>query len=155
MASVSLRTTPYTFSTSATFILLNARRDRVEGPRPLETWTLLPISEPYFEPPKKLEPEKLFDYTARSGVNRPIERATRGFFPVPGTRASLWRVIPGESWSPLYQGPGSGMPPTTKIATSCLLCRGGVNTKRCGQIKIKNVANSVSGVKVKKKWRSR
>jgi hypothetical protein len=33
-----------------------------------------------YEPPKKLEPEKLFDYTARSGVNRPIERATQGFF---------------------------------------------------------------------------
>ena len=52
-----------------------------------------------YEPPKKLEPEKLFDYTARSGVNRPSNQTRylySGIFPAPGTRASLWRIVPSN-----------------------------------------------------------
>ena len=113
MASVSSITTPSTFSMSATFIVLHARRDTVKGSRPRM------VDEKRvgkYEPPKNLEPDKLFDHTARSGVNRPIERATRRFFPVPGTRASFKRPFSSKTCPPLYNA-GASFPHIIRVDT--------------------------------------
>jgi hypothetical protein len=55
--------------------------------------------------------------------------------------------------TPPFFEPGPRMPPATQIAASCLVCRGGANTKRGALWANKKVANL--SLVSKKKWRSR